>query len=117
MGSLMEVLEKRLIGRRERVKIGGDIAGAVAHMHNVGLVHRDLKSLNVFIQGKQIPPGPHHGTSVRVLACGSIVGQGVVSDPTCLLGDFGETTTIEQALNEEPRIAGTLQWMAPEIIE
>lgn len=92
-GSLLSVLGERA-GRgppdyATRLHYGEQTAQAVAHMHALQMVHRDLKSLNVFVT---------HDGQVR-------------------LGDFGESVTLDQAESEHPaKVVGTTQWMAPEII-
>jgi len=90
-GSLLEVLGGRVV-RVDRLRLAAETAAAVAHLHMLDIVHRDLKSLNVMCS----------------------VSQGVT---TSYLGDFGESLTVEEAAEEVPRQVGTVPWMAPEIIE
>jgi len=76
----------------DRLKLASETADAIAHLHTLDIVHRDLKSLNVM--------------------CSEAQGE-----TTAYLGDFGESVTVEEAKNEEYRQIGTLPWMAPEIID
>ena len=58
---------------------------SIAHMHSIGFVHRDIKSLNVFLTDAGEASG------VR-------------------LGDFGESVTNAAAEAEDPKQVGTPQW-------
>jgi len=91
-GSLMHVLEAQDLGYLQRLKMAFEVMCAVAHMHELNFVHRDLKSLNFFVTDHD-------------------------QLPVVRLGDFGETVTISEAASEKPAQAGSLKWMAPEIIE
>jgi len=91
----MDVLASALLSYVHRLGMACDVMGATAHMHRLGYVHRDIKSLNVFVMD----------TSVTA-------GRAMVR-----LGDFGETMTSQEALNQTPKCVGTTQWMAPEIFE
>jgi len=92
VGSLSEILAQREHGLCEYLMLAKQAASAVAHMHALEMVHRDLKSLNIFV--------------TRI--AGTLEAK---------LGDFGETVTLEEAMKEPPCQKGTLQWMAPEIID
>jgi len=97
-GSLLSVLATRSFECQQQLRIALKCTTAVAHLHSLEFVHRDLKSPNFFccFGGK---------------VSDSDVGLEV------LLGDFGETCTVQSALKAERRQYGTLCWMAPELIE
>jgi serine/threonine protein kinase len=94
-GSLYDALgnhQTKPIVARKRISIAREISGGLAYLHSCGIVHRDIKSLNVLL----------------------------TSDGHAKLCDFGLaflhtlTTTATSAL--EGRQAGTLPWMAPEVV-
>jgi len=90
-GSLLDVLGKNAT-KAVRLRLAAEAAVAVAHLHSLGIVHRDLKSLNVM--------------------CSESEGQ-----IAAYLGDFGESATVTEVEKEARHQTGTLAWMAPEIIE
>jgi serine/threonine protein kinase len=72
-------------------KIALDVANGLAYLHGEGKVHRDLKSLNVFMG----------------------------DDGVAVLADFGFAKSVdvkEKALQVATFQIGTLHWMAPEMI-
>ncbi len=73
-------------------KIACDVANGLAYLHGEGKVHRDLKSLNVFVDG----------------------------DGTAVLADFGFAKSVdvnEKVLQVATFQMGTLHWMSPEMIQ
>jgi tetratricopeptide (TPR) repeat protein len=97
--SLADLLQDGPLSVANARRYGAEIADALAHAHESGVMHRDLKSTNVIIT-------PHRG--VKVL-------------------DFGlarriDTHQIEalshsqRSLTAEGMIAGTLPYMAPELL-
>jgi serine/threonine-protein kinase len=95
-------LSERLAGGRvrveEAVRLGGQMAEALAHAHEHGVVHRDFKSGNVVVT----PDG-----RAKVLDFGlarQLVGA-----------ELDAATTVSQAsLTDAGAVAGTLAYMAPE---
>lgn len=84
-GSLTDMLQTNELSYLQRLEMARDVMGAMAHMHKVGFLHRDMKSLNCFVT--------------------DLDGQTVMR-----LGDFGETVSIEAAKHETPKQVGTIQW-------
>jgi serine/threonine protein kinase/Tfp pilus assembly protein PilF len=78
------------------VRYASEVAGALAHAHEHGIVHRDLKSSNVMITSDE---------RVKVLDFGLArrLPQGV-------------STGLETASTAAGVIAGTLSYMAPEVL-
>lgn len=81
------------------VRYGAQIAAALAHAHDRGIIHRDIKAANVIIT----PSG-----QVKVLDFGLArrFGEGELADATC---------SMETAANENA-VVGTLPYIAPEIL-
>ena len=85
-GSLTDVLQSKELSYLQRLGMARDVLCAMAHMHELGFLHRDMKSLNCFVTDLDS-------------------GQTVVR-----LGDFGETVTLAVAEEEIPKPVGTPQW-------
>jgi serine/threonine protein kinase len=96
LGSLMDVIEKEGLSYSPRLALAQQACLAVAHLHELGFVHRDIKSLNYFCTRREA--GGEEG-KIRVL-----------------LGDFGETLPQERSVVEVPSMIGTMEWMSPEIM-
>ena len=84
-GSLTDVLQMNELSYLQRLEMARDLMCAMTHMHQLGFLHRDIKSLNCFVTNRD---------DTKVLR----------------LGDFGETITVEAAKAETPRQVGTTQW-------
>jgi serine/threonine-protein kinase len=80
------------------LRYGSQIADALAHAHQRGLVHRDLKSANVMITADG---------RVKVLDFGLACGLSS--------SEIEEATRSKTALSSERVLAGTLAYMAPEL--
>jgi WD40 repeat protein len=74
---------------RQRVELFARVCAAVAHGHEQGLVHRDLKPGNILVSGAGEP---------KVI-------------------DFGVATWAGTAPSGDPEIVGTLRYMSPEQLE
>ena len=81
------------------LRYGAQIADALAHAHERGVVHRDLKSANVVVS----PEG-----QVKVL------DFGLAKRPP--EREKAESTHATETLTEAGAIAGTLPYMAPEVL-
>ncbi|MGZ4397675.1 MAG: serine/threonine-protein kinase, partial [Gaiellaceae bacterium] len=74
---------------RRVLSLGADLAGALAHIHELGMVHRDVKPENVFL----------------------------TPDGTVKLGDFGIARALTQPrMTEIGTVLGTASYLAPELL-
>ncbi len=80
------------------IRYGIQIADALAHAHERGVVHRDLKSPNVIITPEGRPKVLDFGLAKRVI------------------GKSEEATRSEAPLTEAGAVVGTLSYMAPEVL-
>ncbi|ELR20409.1 serine/threonine protein kinase, putative [Acanthamoeba castellanii str. Neff] len=93
LGSLFDLLHNELVSDIPlplRIKIAYHAAKGMHFLHSSGIVHRDLKSLNLLLDSKW---------NVKV-------------------ADFGLTQSKEQLARYEPtwQAEGSLHWMAPEVL-
>jgi Protein tyrosine and serine/threonine kinase len=99
-GSLFNVLQStEVLNWKTRYQIGLDISAGVAYLHNHGVVHADLKSLNVLLDDFFRAKVSDFGLSK--------LKRLISSTPTPLMG-----TTLTG-----PATGGTIRWMAPELFE
>jgi serine/threonine protein kinase/Tfp pilus assembly protein PilF len=80
------------------IRYGVQIADALAHAHERGVVHRDLKSANVIITPEGRPKVLDFGLAKRVIEGSQ------------------EATRTEAPLTEAGTVVGTLAYMAPEVL-
>lgn len=94
---LSGVLREGILPRREALAFGMQIADALDHAHQQGIVHRDLKSANVVID---------------------LTGKAVVLDFGLArrLPSLHELDTRDVTLTNRNVLAGTLSHMAPEVL-
>jgi TolB-like protein len=74
------------------------VADALAHAHDRGVLHRDLKSVNVMVQ-------PDGRTKILDFGIAEIMD----------IGTDAATRSVERS-NEQPLLCGTLHYLAPEIL-
>ncbi len=99
------------------VKVGGELADALAKAHQQGILHRDLKPGNVMMtkSGAKLMDfglakenqGPESG------ALAGAAGPPTPSTPTL---DLATLTSSESPLTQKGTIVGTFQYMAPEVV-
>ena len=82
LGSLFGVLATKTLNFSQRLGIAADACGAVAHMHRLKFLHRDIKSLNYFISDSN---------RRQLVGCRDPVEYDDTVSAQCVLGDFGET--------------------------
>ncbi|KAG0870480.1 hypothetical protein G6F16_006577 [Rhizopus arrhizus] len=88
-GSLTDVVAHNCMTEKEIAAICLELLKALDYLHSRGVIHRDIKSDNILI-------GP----------------QGQIK-----LSDFGYCAQIDKIRSKRTTLAGTLCWMAPEIVQ
>jgi non-specific serine/threonine protein kinase len=83
---------------------GAQIAGALAHAHSRGVVHRDLKCLNIVVT----PEG-----QTKVLDFGIALRQARIGSDADTISN---TDAPKDSLQGPGRVAGTVDYMAPEAL-
>ena len=96
--SLSAIIRTSALSIEAAVRYGVQIADALAHAHDRGVVHRDLKSANVMITSDSRIKMLDFGLAKRL------------SD-----GPEAPTRTVEQ-ITEAGAVAGTVAYMAPEVL-
>jgi len=95
--TLREMVGESVLSIRDALEYGGQIAGALEHAHERGIIHRDLKSSNVVIDAK---------------------GEAIVLDFGLArrLPDDTGVQSREPTMTRPDALAGTLSHMAPEVL-
>jgi serine/threonine-protein kinase len=99
-GTLDEYRRARADGKvpaEEAARLVRDIARGVHHAHQRGLIHRDLKPLNVLLDGHGVPKVADFGLARRVGVTGSAVIAGTYAymAPEQARGEKGLTTAVD----------------------
>src|SRR5688572_7824849 len=101
--SLAHRLERGALPLADVLTIGRQIAEALDRAHRAGVVHRDLKPGNVMLVK----------TGAKLLDFGLARSAGLAADA----GSRSHSPTMSRPLTIEGAIAGTFQYMAPEVLE
>ncbi|KAK8884699.1 hypothetical protein M9Y10_043818 [Tritrichomonas musculus] len=92
-GSLFSALHHRpqapTLSATNKTLIAIGIASGMASLHSVGIIHRDLKSLNILLDEEMLPK----------------------------IGDFGLSRFQDDEISQMTADVGTPHWMAPELFE
>lgn len=96
---LSSVIEREGLAAQAVIRYGAQIAAGIGHAHDRQILHRDLKSANVMITSDG---------RAKILDFG--IARRYVDR------DVDQTTVLAQPLDEIGPIAGTLPYMAPEIL-
>ncbi len=95
------------LGTESMVRYGAQIADAIGHAHDHGIVHRDLKSANVVVT----PDG-----AVKVLDFG--LAKQVERDPARAIHapEVSKRSTLAAGMTQPGVVMGTPGYMAPEVL-
>lgn len=93
---ITDFVRTRALGRREIVRLLAGVADALAHAHQRGVIHRDVKPSNILVDGEGRPHVCDFG--IARLASRALDERGL---PTTMTGDF----------------VGTLRYASPEQVE
>jgi serine/threonine protein kinase len=97
--SLSDVIREAPLSITNARRYGIEIADALAHAHEHGVTHRDLKSTNVMIT-------PKHGAKVLDFGLARMLDTHQID----------ALSQSQRSLTDEGMIAGTLPYMAPELL-
>ncbi|KAF9157995.1 hypothetical protein DFQ26_008096 [Actinomortierella ambigua] len=86
-GCLNHAINDRLLDWPNKIRIAEEIARGLAYIHQMGVIHRDLKSMNVLLSRQK----------------------------EAKLCDFGMATVKSQSAPTSIALPGTIRWMAPEL--
>ena len=100
--TLASRLAKGALPLSETLRIGGQVADALATIHRRGIVHRDLKPSNVMLTAS--------GAKLLDFGLARVTSAPAASPAT-------DTLTTPSNLTREGAIAGTVPYMAPEQLE
>jgi len=95
--TLREMVSESVLSIRDALEYGAQIAGALEHAHERGIIHRDLKSSNVVIDAKGAAIVLDFGLARR-------------------LPDDAGVQSREPTVTRPDALAGTLSHMAPEVL-
>ena len=80
------------LGRADRLRLLGQVADALATVHDANVVHRDIKPENVLVRGTG-------------------------AEPWALLTDFGLAKGLDQpTITHQSQLLGTMAYVAPELV-
>jgi serine/threonine-protein kinase len=84
--TLAEVLAEGPLAGREAARYLADIARAIHHAHQSGILHRDLKPSNVLIDREGQPRLTDFGLAKRVASAGQRAGEGSLTRTGAIVG-------------------------------
>jgi serine/threonine-protein kinase len=90
--NLRRLIGNPRLGRTERLRLLGEVAGALSAVHREGIVHRDVKPENVLVTGTG-------------------------AELTAMLTDFGLAKALGQpTITHHSQLLGTMAYVAPELV-
>lgn len=110
-GSLFEKIHTKKFASmplEQRMRLGIDIANGVAYLHSLGVIHRDLKSLNVLLDTAGVPKLSDFDS-----ARDTVEEQRADAALRPLEGPLERTV----GPATQAKAAGTVQWASPEVLD
>lgn len=116
-GDLRQLLDARAPAWPERVQIALDVADGMAYLHSVGLLHRDLKSLNVLLEkSSNRAKITDFGASRFTKEVQSRSLSSNDTRPNIAMPSGDTPGGAMKMMDAKTGAVGTLAWMAPEIM-
>ena len=112
--TLAERLGKGALPLDQALKIGTEIAQALAKAHQQGIIHRDLKPANIMLTKAGAKLMDFGLAKPEILISSQAVGPFTPSTPTLNLASL---TSAASPLTQKGSIVGTFQYMAPELLQ
>jgi hypothetical protein len=109
-GTLGELIEREApLDSLEAAGISLQVAQALQEAHRNGVIHRDIKPLNIFLDAAAVSPGSSGDSEPSSAAPGGILPGSIK------VGDFGiARAAAETAMTETSLILGTVRYLSPE---
>jgi len=101
--TLADRLQRGALPQEQALRVGAQVADALAKAHRAGIVHRDLKPGNVVLTK----------SGAKLLD----FGLARIADTPTVAGDISTALTQARPLTKTGTLVGTFQYMAPEQLE
>ena len=98
--ALSQRLERGPLTIEQVLQFGHEIASALSRAHRAGIIHRDLKPSNIMLTKSGV----------------KLLDFGLAKPVMSTISDKGSTVSLREPISEEGSFAGTLHYMAPEVL-
>ena len=107
-------LEKGPLPLDQVLKIGIEIADALAKAHREGIIHRDLKPANIMLTKAGAKLMDFGLAKPKVAVASQAAGSFTPSTPTM---NLAQLSVASSPLTQKGSVVGTFQYMAPEVLQ